>query len=229
MADNLVNIMQTVINGSNLKIEVKEIIGAQVFVCGSTLHVTIGKTVTDTFGNEYTVTDMLINEWLELTPIAPAPAFADSVVCAAPINFLHGTPQTVNNEYQILSNVTEDKTPFVWLLENYQYTQPQADSSLAGIYEVVLFALDWCYEEEWTNTQHNELVIKPMENLANELVNSIKNDFQFRRIENVTIRPRARFGVEVTNRGNRQKIIDEALSGVEIRFSLEVFDVSLCC
>lgn len=229
MALNLVDIIKNLIADVNLTIKVESIVGAQVFVCGSTLHITVGKIVTDSFGNEYTVTNMLIDEWLELTPISPAPAFFDTVLNAPPITFLHGTPQTTNNEYLQLDLITFQKVPFMWLLESYSSNLPEADSALGGIFEVVIFVLDWCDEESWSNTQHNDLVIKPMQNLASAFVATINDDFAFKRLADVTIRPRSRFGVEVTNKGNKRKIINEDLSGVEMRFTLEAFDLELCC
>lgn len=229
MSDNLVDIIKNLINNIDLAVEVQSIVGNKVFICGSTLQITIGKTVEDSNGNQYTVTDMVVNEWIELTPISPAPAFDDTVLFGPPITYLHGTPMSVNNEYLVVSSDTIDKTPFCWVLEPYTYRQPGADSSLSGVYEIVLFFMDWAKETEWTNNEHNNRVIKPMENLANAFKNTINLDFTFKRLEDFVTKPRSRFGVEVTNKGSEGKILDEDLSGVEVRFTLEAYDVKECC
>lgn len=229
MADNLVDIIKTIISNMDLAVEVKSIVGNKVYVCGSTLHITITKTVTDSSGNQYMVTDMLFDTWLELTPIAPSPTFDDVVLFAPPVTYLHGTPMSVNDEYLMVDPDTINKTPFCWVLEPYVFKQPGLDSSLSGVYDIVLFFMDWAKETEWTNEQHNDRVIKPMENLANLFKQTINDDFTFRRLENFDIKPRSRFGVEVVNKGNDRKILDEDLSGVQVSFSLEAYDVKQCC
>jgi hypothetical protein len=209
--------------------EVTNIVGNQVFVC-NTLHTTIGKIVTDSFGNEYVVSNMVMNQWMELTPHNGAPdPFNDTVVFAPPIKFLHGTPQTTNGEYLQLGQNSLDKVPLVWLIENYQYNEPEGDSAIGAVFSVVLVCLDWAKEVAWNNDQHNDLVIKPMESLARAIRDSINSDFAFRRLEDIAMKPRPRFGVEVTNKGNRQKMFNEDLSGVEMRFSLQVRDLEECC
>ena len=229
MSVNLVDTIGEIISKTNLTVVVKEIVGSKIFVCKTTLHITIGNTVKDTANNEYTVSDMVVNEWLELTPLGSSPVFNDSVIIGPPITYLHGTPSSTNIEYVKVDPMTVNKVPFAWLLEVYQYDQPGPGSSLAASFSVVIFFLTWGKEVEWTNQQQNERAIKPMENLANSFLEAIEADYTYKTLQDVTIRPRSRFGVEVTNKGSERKILDEDLSGVEMRFTLELYKVENCC
>jgi hypothetical protein len=145
---NLVDIVRNLVTGIGLQIQVSSIVGVQIFVCESTSFLTIGKIVTDSGGFQYKVVAISINEWVELEPFGHAIPFSDTVINLPSITYLHGSPQTTNNEYQELDQSSLSKTPFIWLLETYQYQIPEADSSLGGIFDVVLFALDWA-DDRW--------------------------------------------------------------------------------
>lgn len=224
---NLVNVMQSLINQIPLEIEVKSIDLPRVYVC-DTKHIALGKCITDELGNEYTVTAIDPNNWVDLAPKNGAPAFAGTVINAPSILFLHGSPKSANLEYLQVEQRTLKKTPFIWLLESYNYENLPADSSLEAVFDVRAFLLDWCDLPQWSTGEHNENAIKPMEALRDSLVEVINSDFAFKRLERVTTKVRPKFGVEVTNQGNNQKIIDEDLSGIEIRFDLEAYDLSGC-
>jgi hypothetical protein len=89
--------------------------------------------------------------------------------------------------------------------------------------------MDWANTPKWRNDEHNDLVIKPMENLSQAFINVIENDYSFKRLGTYTRRPRPRFGVEVTDRGSDKTIIHENLSGIDLSVTLELFDLSTCC
>ena len=224
---NLVDVIQSLINRISLEIEVVSIALPRVYVC-DTKHITVGKIVTDESNNQYIVTAFEPNEWVELSPFNNAPDFAGTVIIAPSILFLHGTPKSTNNEYLQIETRTLKKTPLIWLLESYNYEDPAADSSLEAIFDVRAFLLDWCDLPKWSNDQHNENAIKPMEALRDSLIEVINSDYSFKRVNRITTKVRPRFGVEVTDQGNNSKIINEDFSGIEIRFDLEAYDLSGC-
>ena len=127
---NLVDIIENIITQIDLVISVASTNGVKVYVCNTTLHMTIGKIVTDSQGNEYQVTDILNNEWVDVTPYgATTDPFSGSTITAPSITFLHGTPSSTNHEYlELLSADTLDKTPFIWLLEPYDTNELDIDS-----------------------------------------------------------------------------------------------------
>lgn len=229
MDSNLVDIVRQLIERIDLNINVNSIIGNKIFVC-NTMHVTLGKIVKDEFGNEYRVIDFSFNEWIEVEPIGVSPnPFNSTVIVAPSILFLHGSPSSTNNEYALISNRTLSKTPFIWLLVSYDYDTLPADSSIVASYNARLFFMDWANVPKWKNDQHNNLVIKPMENLSKAFTDVIEADYTFKRLEAFTRRPRPRFGVEITDKGSDKTIIHENLSGIDLSLKLEMYNTALCC
>ena len=228
MANNLVDIVKGIVSSIDLNLTVISITTDTVFLC-STIHVTVGSTVGDGLGNSYIVTELMDNAFIKVVAIGDAPAqFAGSVVVAPPVTVLHGSPASTNNEYLDIEQVSRDKTPFIWLLESYEYEQTSMDSSVLAKFDARLFFMDLTSEELWINDQHNNLAIKPMENLQIAFKEVIDNDFTFKRMGNYRVRVRPRFGVEVTNKGSDEKIINEDLSGVEVNMTIELYDLSIC-
>jgi len=228
MDTNLVDIVRYIIDQIDLEISVKSNTGGKVYVC-NTMHITIGKIVTDHAGNEYRVTDFSFNEWLILEPIGTSPTFDSTIVIAPTILFLHGSPSSTNNEYAKISNRTLSKTPFIWLLVSYEQNSLPLDSSLEASYNARLFFMDWANVPKWKNDQHNDLVIKPMENLSKAFMDVIENDYAFKRLNGYTRIPRPRFGVEISDKGSDKTIIHENLSGIDLSLTLELFNTAICC
>lgn len=227
MANNLVDIVKGIVSSIDLNLTVISITTDTVFLC-STIHVTVGSTVGDGLGNSYMVTDLMDNAFIKVVPIGGAPAqFAGVVVVAPSVTVLHGSPASTNNEYLDIEQVSRDKTPFIWLLESYEYEQGSPDSSVLAKFDARLFFLDLTFLK-WDNDEHNDLSIKPMENLQTAFKEVIDNDFTFKRLGNYRVRVRPRFGVEVTNKGSDEKIINEDLSGVEVNMTIELYDLSIC-
>lgn len=227
MSNNLVDIIKGIVSNINLEIEVISIDVTTVYLC-STLHITVGSTVGDGLGNNYEVTELMDDAYIKVSPLGVAPAFNGSIVIAPSLTCLHGSPSSTNDEYLDIQQVSRDKTPFIWLVESYEYEMQALDSSVIAKYDARLFFLDLANEELWINDQHNDLAIKPMENLQKAFKNVIDNDFSFRRLGNYRVRVRPRFGVEVTNKGSNDKIINEDLSGVEVNMTIELYDLSIC-
>jgi hypothetical protein len=229
MDSNLVDIVRTIIDRIDLNIAVKSIVGNKIFVC-NTMHITLGKIVKDEFGNKYKVTDFSFNEWIEVVPVNGSPNPFDSTIVVAPeILFLHGSPSSTNNEFAKINNRTLKKTPFIWLLVSYEYENLPADSSIVASYNARLFFMDWANTPKWKNDQHNQLVIKPMENLSDAFIKVIEDDYTFRRLEAYTRRPRPRFGVEISDKGSDKTIIHENLSGIDLSVKLDMYNTTLCC
>jgi len=224
---NLVDITQGIINQIDTNIKVLSIVGARVNVC-STLWVSTDKRVKDENGNIFKVTNFLNNEWFELSPLGGGAAFAGGFVVAQSITFLHGSPSSTNSEYLQVNTSTRDKTPFIWLLESYEYADQGLESLIEANFDARLFFMDETNITEWINDEHNTRAVKPMENLVKAFKDVIDNDFSFKRMNTFLSRVRPRFGVEVTNKGSNDKIINADLSGVEVNMTIELYDLSVC-
>ena len=227
--NNLVDIVQSIIDQIELDIDVKSVTGDKVFVCETTLHLTITKIVTiNTL--EYEVIDFDFNNWVQLKGVGHTTAIPSTtkIMTAPKIYFFHGDPVSTNAEYLELSTLTLNKTPFIWLLESYEYDDLPRDSSIDMAFDARIFGLDWANEKKWKNNDHNKNVIKPMQNLINAFVEVINEDFNFKSIGTVRTTVRPRFGVKLKEGSPKKKIIDEDLSGVDSKMKIEVYDASSC-
>ena len=236
---NLVDIIQSIIDQIDLNISINsvEVVDTdtdKIYVCSTTLFLTIKKTVIIN-GLNYTVTDVDVNNWVEVTPdghSTPVPTDA-TVMTASEIHFLHGAPYSANDEYLRLSTDVLGKTPFIWLLEGYEFDDLPRDSSIDLAFNARLFFLDWYSDRHRdSNQDQNKYAIKPMQNLQKAFINVINKDFNFKTLGTVSTTIRPRFGVSTKNIGGmpqpNEKIIDENLSGVDSRMKIEVYDASSC-
>ena len=224
---NLVNILKDVISLIDLDIKVLRFSGVRLELC-KTLHLTIGKIITDSAGMKFKITDFKDNDWIEIEPFEHTNSFEGLVVTCPPITFLHGSPSSVNSEYAQVDQQTLNKTPFIWLLEPYDENDGDIDSALDCSFSARLFFMDWAYNQGWQNDQHNTNVIVPMSNLRDAFKEVINNSYSFRSTTIVRSNPRSRFGVVISNKGSSKTIINEDLSGIEVNVDLDLFDTDIC-
>ncbi len=231
---NLVDIIKNIVGQIDLVLPVLSITNGSgedtVYVCETTLHMTIGKIVTDSQGKDYIITDILNNVWVLVEPHGSnLDKFTGPTITAPPITVLHGTPSSAGHEYlELLSSVTLEKTPFIWLLEPYDTNQLEADTSLDASFNARLFFMDWADLPEWPNDSHNNYAIKPMENLADAFVNVINEDYNYVTPPTPKRVIRPRFGVIRPDKGSDAMLISEDLSGVELTPTIEIFDSTVC-
>ena len=224
---NLVNILKDVISLIDLNITVLRVDGLRLELC-KTLHLTIGKIVTDSEGMKFKITSFKDNDWIDITPFGHSSTFEGLVVTCPPITFLQGSPSSVNNEYAQVDQQTLNKTPFIWLLEPYDQEDGDIDSVLNCSFSARLFFMDWAYNQGWQNDQHNTNVIVPMSNLRDAFKGVIDGSYSFRSTTTVRSTPRSRFGVVISNKGSDKTIINEDLSGIEVNVNLDLFDTDIC-
>lgn len=220
--NNLVNIIENIIGKISIDLVITSIDVDKYYMC-NTLFLTKLKYVKDGDGNIFTVTSFDVNKWVVLEPKGHVLPFSGLIMTVNPITFLHGDPKSVNFEYGEKSPLTIEKTPFIWLVESYTFDDLPRDSAVTEAYNVRLFFMDWANTPTWINDEHNENVIKPMQNLSQQFKSVIENDYNFKNLDTCTFTVRNRFG------DNDKLIISEDLSGVEMNFKLEVYDSGECC
>ena len=223
--NNLVDIVKKIVNDINLQLTVTEVVGNKFFMC-DTLFLTKLKEVRDSADNKFTVIDFEVNEWVILEPKGHSLPFEGLIINTNEITFLHGDPKSVNSEYLQKGNRTENKTPFIWLVESYTFDDLPRDSAVKDAFNVRLFFMDWANNNKWVNDEHNDNVVKPMHNLEKRFKTVIEKDLNFKGLDTCNVTIRTRFGEIKT--GGRDLIIDESLSGIEMNFKLEVY-TSNCC
>lgn len=149
------------------------------------------------------------------------------IVWPKPVFYLTGTRLAANNEWTMAGADLTAKLPLVWLLETINERFGGAESSLERSSDLRIFILEETNVREFYTKDHREQVVKPMQELAIELVRVINDTPRFKRLENFQIRSFSRFGVEET-KGVIQNVLDANLSGVELQLTLDIFKQNDC-
>jgi hypothetical protein len=225
---NIVDAIKYIISNLDYVIQVNSVTGFNVLNVCSTKSVTVGKIITDENLNEFKVVSVVFNQSITVEGTTdPLSVFIGTQILINKPMFLEGTAISTNNEYLQINQRTSKKTPFIWLLEGYSYDAGTLDSSLLFDSDIKLFIMDFA-DPNVLNEKQEENVIKPMENLAYMIKDYIDSDYVFPRLTTFKIKPRKRFGVEITNQGNKKLIINENLSGVEVNLNLKMYDTKEC-
>ena len=229
--ENLVDILNGIVNAIDLTIKVDSIVdngnGTYTLNVCETKYLTVNKTIVDANTVDFKVISFVKDVSITVKDIANGIAFTTSSLTIPRPKLIHGTPKIANDEYKNLSKRTNKRTPFIWLLENYEFEDMGFNSEFDAKFRFKLFIMDW-FEVNWKNDEHKEFAIKPMTELVDIIMDIIDNSFNFEERESHTVKIRPRFGVIITNQGNSDKIIDEDLSGVEVTMELKVFDTTQC-
>lgn len=140
------------------------------------------------------------------------------------VSYFHGSVIDTNlqlNTYQF----TEDITPMIYFLEQYDETYFTNDSILDREANIRLFFLESANFVDWTNDQHYENAIyyarQILEYFIYEVVfkaKGIHSDL----IEEYDTTNRVKFGVYTTDRGNLNHVFDKELTGIELRINLPI-------
>lgn len=225
---SVVDIFRSIVANIDLKIKVKSVNGFIVYVC-DTKHITIHKVIEDSDGKTWKVKDFKQDEWVELTPLDGQLAFEATHIFAPKPLFIHGNASSANSEYLRVSQITLEKTPFIWLLSGYTEREFGVMSAIGLEVTARLFFMDETNEREWINDEHLKYTIKPMRKLAGLMVEAIEKDGRFPTLTERSFVDRARFGVEVVNKGNASKIIDDDLSGTQLDLPLKIYKEHCKC
>jgi hypothetical protein len=186
----------------------------------------VGKTVTDSNGDEFLITEIDENNYL-VTENRDLIGLNGVINLPQPF-FIHGTKKATNREWTILSNDVTAKTPIIWLLGSLNYKQFGRESTIDIESSVRIFFLDETDVANYYTADHITQVVYPMEQLAKEFIETINRNRNFKTIEDWEIIEFTRFGVEQEN-GMFQNILDANLSGVELRITLTKYKENCKC
>lgn len=119
--------------------------------------------------------------------------------------------------------------PFVWLVEPFVATENKSPMSIIESEpDLTILFLDNANPQDWVTTDHYSNVIIPMNELADAFEAKLRATRSiFGRITSWRKVNHANFGSESTN-GHIQSILNEKTSGVEVRFSVEIYKCLNC-
>lgn len=189
----------------------------------NTLWATTGYTIT-IGGNQYTITSIVPNVSLTVSGSVVPSVGAFNLY---PPVFYHGTIQStiqdLNEKVNNASNST-DKLPMIWLHEsvdetiNFQPTEPIYRNSNVDIY----FLIDANFRD-WTNDDHYTFAIKPMRQLIEAFLYSMKYSGQVNDnlIDTLKLNDLPRFGNYTAQDGSKKTIFSNyPLSGTRLSLTI---------
>ena len=213
--ESLVNAINTTIYGVYLPAPEE-----YTTVC-NTKWARIGKTITDSQGTPFLITDINYDNWIQ------AGIIDGEITLPAPY-FVPGTKIEANREWTIVTNDLTQKTPLVWLLHGIRYNSFGKESVYAWESDLRIFFLDETDILNFYTKDHIQQVVIPMTKLADEFVKVVQSDRSFLRVDNWEIVEFSRFGTEQEN-GYFKNILDANLSGVELKIKLTKYKENCKC
>lgn len=146
----------------------------------------------------------------------------NNIVKLPDVKYFHGTVINTNNELSNIPN-SEDKTPMVYLLEQFEERHFEGDSVLDREVTLRLFFLEEANSNEWTTDEHYSNAIW----YTNEMIQYFLYEILFKtkgigRINEYFITNRVNFGVYQTDRGTIQQTFNDQLTGKELRITIPI-------
>ena len=186
-----------------------------------------GKTVTgfdiDGFPQTSIITDVIYNELITLKTAL----IVDTLILNAPFD-ITGTKIATNLEWSKASNLASNKLPLVWLLDTFDEKEEGLESALERTVDCKIFFLDETDIKNYYTADHKAQVVQPMIGLKDEFLKVIKNNRNYKTIENVQIKYFSRFGTE-SAQGFEKNILDANLSGLLLSVTLQKFKENCKC
>lgn len=186
-----------------------------------------GKTVTgfdiDGFPQTSIITDVIYNELITLKTAL----IVDTLILNAPFD-ITGTKIATNLEWSKASNLASNKLPLVWLLDTFDEKEEGLESALERTVDCKIFFLDETDIKNYYTADHKAQVVQPMIGLKDEFLKVIKNNRNYKTIENVNIKYFSRFGTE-SAQGFEKNILDANLSGLLLSVTLQKFKENCKC
>lgn len=222
--NHLVNVMTPVVTLTSIETIAGPPVKYKLYSC-NTQWATVNTKI-DIDGVIFRVVEFVQDEYLIVTgPSAPVQLYFQ---LEAP-HFEHGAHRRVNNERN-KQKVKKNITPMVYMLP-VKNTGGKVDSLYPFKGRVRIFFLkSFNKKDQVTDTQQIE-VINPMKAMADYFIEKmIERGDIFEETEDVNDFPWMDFG-DPEIWGNKEKIFDENLSGVELAFEMKTFtlDEDECC
>tara|TARA_R110000803_G_scaffold25278_3_gene60352 strand:+ start:266 stop:958 length:693 start_codon:yes stop_codon:yes gene_type:complete len=228
MTKEITNIIgELVAKIDNVCIGIYDSVTTFTMIC-DTKYLRVGKKVTNEAGDEYMVTKVVEDEYIEVTPLLVGSPNLDGKIYLPPPFYISGTKMATNREWTISTSDMTSKTPLAWLLELIRLEKQGRGSSVNWRSDLRMFFLDETDIQNYYTKDHRDNVVEPMSRLAQLFMKVIDEDLTFESIDDYELITFSRFGVE-TERGMFENILDANLSGVELRLTLGKYKGNCHC
>lgn len=227
MTQEITNIIEEIVSAFDYVLTGEFDSNTNRFITCNTKWARVGKIVKDDAQNDYLITSILVDSYIELEPIGHANEPNTVIYLPTPF-WITGTKLATNAEWSKAEKSLMKKTPLAWLLEVIRLRKYGRDSVIEFESDLRMFFLDETNATQYYTSDHRENVVFPMERLALEFIEQIENNRNFQTIDQYDIVTFSRFGVEREN-GMFQNVLDANLSGVELRITLAKFKENCKC
>lgn len=159
--------------------------------------------------------------------ITGLPNVSNPIVLQSPFYF-HGTPYA-QGEVLSLIDKWEDKIPFIYALEIMQEKiDIKKTSRIENEPNIVLFFMDNANYADWSTDEHYSFRVKPQRRLVDKFMDKFSSHRLVGNLDNYSVINHVKFGVYVTNKGHTNSLLNERLSGAEVRFTPQLLKDLLC-
>ena len=220
-------IVEKIVNDMDLSVKVNSFTATTIDVC-ELLSMRVGRIITNDSNEQFRVTEINGNI-VTLEPVNHSNPWSGNFAYVKKPTFLQGEWMSANSEYLDMDNNTFNKTPLIWLVRGYTEDHKGAMSSIEFSVNPVIYFLEETPSSGWLNSEHDENAVNPMYRLAKRFIETVEKTLNIRDLESYSITDKPRFGVKVGNKGSSKTIIDDFLSGVEMRLPMEVYDNCINC
>lgn len=137
--------------------------------------------------------------------------------------YFHGTPIEINN---ILAKIRKGKSKFpaVFLFEPISTSENDDRMNNIGASPKlqIYFMNDWAGQQKWDTDDHYTNIIDDMDSLKREFIKKLKNNKNVLEVSDYSTIRHAKWGLFVSNQGNKQTVFNEMLSGVELNITVNI-------
>lgn len=151
----------------------------------------------------------------------------DSLILDEPFK-ITGTRLATNLEWTRADIDLLNKTPLIWLLDNYTETIFGRGDSREREVNFTIFFLDETNIKDFYTSDHKTEVVSPMIKLSKQFIDVINQKPKFKALELVNKRDLTKFGTETQN-GFEANILDANLSGTSVTFNLTKYKEPTTC
>lgn len=215
-------IIEQIINSMSMAVEVNTSTATTINV-DNVLSMRVGRIISDGVNN-FKIKG-IVGKVVTLSPVSHSIAWSGDFAYLNEPTFLQGEWMSANSEFLMMNNNTFKKTPLIWLVRGYKEDFKSRENNIKFSVSPVIYFLEETPESGWLNSEHDQNAINPMYNLCVEFIKTLQTFANIGELNNgYEITDKPRFGVKVGNKGSEKLILDDYLSGVELRIDLDIYN-----
>lgn len=137
--------------------------------------------------------------------------------------YFNGTPIEVNNRL-MHERDGQNKFPAVFLFEPFNVNENEDMTVNVGASPTVkiYFMNDWSGRQEWNTDDHYTNIIDDMDELKREFIKKLKANRYVLEVDTYDTTRHVKWGLFIANKGYKDPVFDEQLSGVELDITFDI-------